>query len=166
MPKNHLRAAPLYDFQHPLNGRRAVCGPARQHPQIGQHLGFTGPVRVAAEDRHPAVRAGLHGLRENIAGGLARGGFAYADDVATARIEAAESPATIGRAYNLCDETNATWREYTDALADALGYDRPRLALPFSAALALARAMEFPYRLLNRRALTLGGRPLLTRHAV
>jgi nucleoside-diphosphate-sugar epimerase len=93
--------------------------------------------------------------------GRARGGFTYVDNVADAMMQAAESPNTVGRAYNLCDETETTWRDYTDALADALEYRRPRLALPFRTALALGRAMEIPHGLLK-----LSGRPLLTRHAV
>jgi nucleoside-diphosphate-sugar epimerase len=93
-------------------------------------------------------------------GGTARGGFSYVDNVATAMMAAAASPNAVGHAYNLCDETGVTWRDYTDALADGLGYKRAWLALPFSAAMALGAAMEFPYRLLKASK-----RPLLTRHA-
>jgi nucleoside-diphosphate-sugar epimerase len=93
--------------------------------------------------------------------GRARGGFTYVDNVAQAMIDAAAGTKTVGRAYNICDETHVTWREYTDALADALGYPRPRLALPFPVAMALGRTMEVPHGLLRLR-----GRPLLTRHAV
>jgi nucleoside-diphosphate-sugar epimerase len=94
-------------------------------------------------------------------GGSPRGGFTYVDNVAEAMMLAAESPTTVGRAYNICDETGTTWREYTNALADALGYRRPWLSLPFRAAMAMGRAMEVPHGLLK-----LSGRPLLTRHAV
>lgn len=94
-------------------------------------------------------------------GGRQRGGFAYVDNVADAMIAAAESPATVGRVYNLSDRTNVTWRGYVNALADALGLSHPWLALPFPAAMALARTMELPYRTLR-----LPGRPLLTQHAV
>jgi nucleoside-diphosphate-sugar epimerase len=96
-----------------------------------------------------------------IDGGRTRGGFTYVDNVAEAMMLAAESRKALGRAYNLCDETGTTWRDYTDALADALGYRRPRLALPFRSALALGKAMEVPQGLLR-----FSGRPLLTRHAV
>ena len=94
-------------------------------------------------------------------GGAARGGFSYVDNVAAAMMAAADSPIAVGHAYNVCDETGVTWREYTDALADALGYKRAWLALPFSAAMALGATMEVPYRLLKASQ-----RPLLTRHAV
>jgi nucleoside-diphosphate-sugar epimerase len=96
-----------------------------------------------------------------IDGGRARGGLTYVDNVAEAVMQAAVSPRTVGRTYNICDETGTTWREYTNALADALGYKRPWLRLPFSAAMALAPGMEAV-----QRALRLPGRPLLTRHAV
>ncbi len=94
-------------------------------------------------------------------GGRQRGGFAYVDNVAEAMMAAAASEATLGRVYNLSDETNVTWRGYVHALADALGLPRPWLSLPFPAAMAAARAMELPYR-----GLPLPGRPLLTQHAV
>jgi nucleoside-diphosphate-sugar epimerase len=95
-----------------------------------------------------------------IDGGQAPGGFTYVDNVAQAMIDAATSPVTLGRAYNICDETGTTWREYIYALADALGYPRPWLSLPFPVAMALGGAMEVPYRWLR-----VSSRPLLTRHA-
>lgn len=95
-----------------------------------------------------------------IDGGRARGGFTYVDNVAAAMMQAAESPATVGRAYNITDATDATWGTYTYALADALGCSRPWLTLPFPVAIALGRTMEIPHRMLK-----LSGRPLLTRHA-
>jgi nucleoside-diphosphate-sugar epimerase len=101
------------------------------------------------------------GMMMVIDGGRARGGFSYVDNVAAAMMDAAASALAVGHAYNLCDETGVTWREYTDALADALDYRRAWLALPFSGAMALGSAMELPYRLLK-----ITKRPLLTRHAV
>ncbi len=97
-----------------------------------------------------------------IDGGRSRGGFIYVDDVVTAMITAARSDRTVGEAYNLCDGAGGTWREYVDGLANALGLRRPWLNLPYPAAAALARAMELPWSVMP----ALGGRPLLTRHAV
>lgn len=96
-----------------------------------------------------------------VGSGRARGGFTYVDNVAQAMMGAAESAATLGRAYNISDGTDVTWAGYTAALADALGYPRPWLQLPFPVAMLAARAMEAPFSLLP-----LPGRPLLTRHAV
>lgn len=95
-----------------------------------------------------------------IDGGRAAGGFTYVDNVAQAMMDAAASPVTLGHAYNICDETGTTWREYVDTLADALGYRRPWLSLPFAIAMAAGRTMEVPYDWLK-----LSSRPLLTRHA-
>lgn len=97
-----------------------------------------------------------------IDGGRTRGGFIYVDDVAMAMITAAASSRTLGEAYNLCDGAGGTWREYVDGLADALTLKRAWLDLPYAMAEALARVMELPWKALPR----LGGRPLLTRHAV
>lgn len=94
--------------------------------------------------------------------GRTRGGFTYVDNVANAMIAAAHSPNTIGRAYNITDGTNITWREYVHALADGLQQlRRPWLDIPSALALPLGHAMEIAYR-----RLPLPGRPLLTRHAV
>ena len=93
--------------------------------------------------------------------GRSRGGFCYVDNVAEAMIAAAISPNTIGRAYNISDGTNATWKQYVTALADGLALKRPWLNLPSPLAMPLGRVMETAYRLLP-----LPGRPLLTRHAV
>jgi nucleoside-diphosphate-sugar epimerase len=93
--------------------------------------------------------------------GRVRGGFCYVDSLAEAMIAAASSPKTIGRTYNITDETGVTWKEYVYALADGLGLKRPWLNLPSAVALPLGHVMELAYR-----ALPLPGRPLLTRHAV
>lgn len=94
-------------------------------------------------------------------GGAAPGGFLYVDNAAGAMLDAALSPHTIGQAYNLVDGTGTTWREYLTRFAALLGTKPPWINLPFRAAMAVAAAMEAPYRTLG-----LPGRPLLTRHAV
>ena len=101
------------------------------------------------------------GMMLLIDGGRARGGFTYVDNVAQGMMAATASSKTVGRAYNISDGTGVTWRDYTCALADALGYRRPRFSLPFPIAMALGASMEVPFGLLK-----LDGRPLLTRHAV
>jgi nucleoside-diphosphate-sugar epimerase len=93
--------------------------------------------------------------------GKARGGFTYVDNVAQAMMDAAQSRVTIGRAYNICDETGKTWREYTYVLADELGSKRPWIRLSFAQAMALGQIAEAIHGTSR-----LPGRPLLTRHAV
>jgi oxidoreductase len=94
-------------------------------------------------------------------GGCVRGGFCYVDNAATSIIQAATHPSTLGQAYNLADATGVTWRQYVDALADAVGARRPWINLPSKAAFAIARAFETAHGRLR-----LPGTPLLTRHAV
>lgn len=96
-----------------------------------------------------------------IDGGRAPGGFSYVDNVARAMMLAATTPEAEGRVYNIADGHGKTWREYVDALADAMGKRRPVLDLPSAVALPLARSLEACHR-----ALHLPGRPPLTRHAV
>ena len=96
-----------------------------------------------------------------IDGGAAPGGFTYVDNVAGAMLQAAWSPSTVGEAYNLSDGTGASWSQYVALLAQQLGARPPWIDLPFRTAMALARCFEAPHRYLG-----LGGRPLLTRHAV
>ena len=94
-------------------------------------------------------------------GGQSAGGFAYVDNVVDAMIGAALSPVTLNRAYNIADGSRASWRDYVNALADALGDRHPWIDLPFAAAWRLARALEGVHSTLH-----LPGRLLLTRHAV
>jgi len=88
-------------------------------------------------------------------------GLLYVDNAVEGIIQAAESPQTVGQAYNLRDETNETWGEYVEALAWGLGTDPPWIKLPGTLALGLAAISEAVYSVLRVRS-----RPLLTRHAV
>ena len=98
----------------------------------------------------------------HIGGGRTRGGFVYVDNAVDALIAAAQSPATVGEAYNLTDGTGAGWREYVGKLAAGLGYRDPWIDIPLGASMALATVMETPHRWIK----VLPGRPMLTRHAV
>jgi nucleoside-diphosphate-sugar epimerase len=160
-------SAPMRDVGLPYNrtkiqGEEAVWQAHREH---GLPVTVVRPATIYGPRGKDFVVEIASLLRQRmmvlIDGGRARGGFCYVDNVADAMMAAAGSTAAMGRAYNLCDETGMTWREYTDALADGLSYKRPWLALPFSAAMALGTAMEVPYGLLH-----VSQRPLLTRHAV
>ncbi len=96
-----------------------------------------------------------------IGGGHIPGGFAYVDNVATAMISASASSRTLGHAYNLADGSQMTWATYLSLFAAELGCPKPWLNLSFRASMRLASLLELPHRHLH-----LGGRPLLTRHAV
>jgi nucleoside-diphosphate-sugar epimerase len=160
-------SAPMRDVGLPYNrtkiqGEEAVW---RAHREHGLPVTVVRPATIYGPRGKDFVVEIAKLLRQRlmllIDGGRARGGFTYVDNAATAMMQAADGSATLGRAYNISDGTGVTWREYTDALADALGYRRPWLRLPFSTAMALAPGMEAV-----QRALRLPGRPLLTRHAV
>jgi nucleoside-diphosphate-sugar epimerase len=158
--------APMCDVGLPYNRTKIQGEEAawRTHRQHGLPVTVVRPATIYGPRGKDFVVEIADLLRQGmmmlIGGGAARGGFSYVDNVVAAMMAAAASPASMGRAYNLSDETGVTWREYTDALADALGYRRAWLALPFSAAIALGAGMEVPYRLLKASK-----RPLLTRHA-
>lgn len=93
--------------------------------------------------------------------GAARAGLLYVDNAVDGIIEAAVSPLGEGRAYNLRDEGDQTWRDYVHALAARLGTPTPRIDLPVSLALGAGWLSEAVYGALRSRR-----RPLLTRHAV
>ena len=93
--------------------------------------------------------------------GHSHAGLLYIDNAVEGIIQAASSPKTIGQAYNLRDETDETWKQYVDALANSLNTPRPTINLPVGLALVLARILEGLYLALHIRS-----RPLLTRHAV
>ena len=93
--------------------------------------------------------------------GTAPGGFIYVDTVAQAMIDASLSPVTVGQAYNLAEGSGATWAEYLRLFAAQLGTAAPWIHLSGGTAMGLAKIFEAVHR-----GLRLGGRPLLTRHAV
>jgi nucleoside-diphosphate-sugar epimerase len=160
-------SAPMRDSGLPYNrtkilGEESVWQTHREH---GLPVTVLRPATIFGPRSKDFVAEVARLLRQRmmllIDGGRAAGGFTYVDTVAQAMIAAAASPVTLGRAYNICDETGTTWREYVAALADALGYPRPWLSFSLPLALALGRTMEVPYGWLR-----ISSRPLLTRHAV
>lgn len=85
----------------------------------------------------------------------------YAADVAEGAIRAANEPAAVGRAYNLCSEGEVTQRQFLDALTEALGRPPVRRRVPFPLAYAgglLSEAIG--------RAIFLKRPPYITRYAV
>jgi nucleoside-diphosphate-sugar epimerase len=159
-------SAPMRDVGLPYNRTKIQGEEAawRAHREHGLPVTVVRPATIYGPRGKDFVVEIANMLRQRmmllIDGGRARGGFTYVDNVAQAMMDAAVNATTMGRAYNISDGTGITWRDYTNALADALGYKRPWLAIPFPMAMALGAAMEAPSRLLKLR-----GRPLLTRHA-
>lgn len=96
-----------------------------------------------------------------IAGGLSTGGWLYIDNAVDAMISATRSKNTVGKVYNLRDETPETWRDFLHAIADEAGFPRTELHLSLWFANAMARTLEIVHRGLRLKA-----KPLLTRHTV
>jgi acetylornithine/succinyldiaminopimelate/putrescine aminotransferase/nucleoside-diphosphate-sugar epimerase len=98
-------------------------------------------------------------------GGRAIAGLCYVANLIDAAILALRHDAAPGHAFNVSDSLDITWREFTDDLADGLGYPRARWSMPYWAAHGLGAALEHGYRLL-RGATRLTTAPLLSRQAV
>jgi nucleoside-diphosphate-sugar epimerase len=96
-----------------------------------------------------------------VAGGAVPAGLVYVDNLVDALLAAAERDVAVGSIYTVRDQTNETWRQYLDALADGLGVPRVKTSLPYGVALALGAASEAACTMLRLKS-----RPLVTRHAV
>ncbi|HTJ67162.1 MAG TPA: aminotransferase class I/II-fold pyridoxal phosphate-dependent enzyme [Actinospica sp.] len=96
-----------------------------------------------------------------ISKGQVPAGLLYVTNAADAMIAACDSEAAVGRAYNLRDPEQTTWRAYIEALAAGLGVKPPTMNLPSPVATGVATASEALYGVLRIKS-----RPVLTRHAV
>ncbi len=88
-------------------------------------------------------------------------GLCHVDNLVEAILLAGDSEAAAGQAYNVTDDSNLSWRDFTDGLADALGTGRPRVTLPRSLAYAAGWCLEKASARGHSRR-----RPLLPRMAV
>jgi nucleoside-diphosphate-sugar epimerase len=102
-----------------------------------------------------AGRAAMVGRGDN------RLNIVYAADVADGAIRAANSPAAVGRAYNLSSEGELTQREFLDLLTNALGRPPVRWRFPYRVAFAGGFVAE-----LVARAIQLKRPPHFTRYVV
>jgi nucleoside-diphosphate-sugar epimerase len=109
-----------------------------------------------------AIR-GRHMLLVN--GGRAVAGLCFVDNLIDAAVLAQGHDAAPGHAFNVTDGLGVTWKQFTDDLADGLGYPKARWSLPYRIANAIGFALEHGYRLL-RRTTGLSAPPLLSRQAV
>lgn len=88
-------------------------------------------------------------------------GLAYVTNVVDVLLRAADSEASLGQAYNACDGSDVSWRQYVNRLAEIAGVPRPRLVIPPGLAFLAGWAMEKIYG-----ALRISSRPLMTRMVV
>jgi nucleoside-diphosphate-sugar epimerase len=98
-------------------------------------------------------------------GGRAVAGLCYVDNLIDAAVLALDHDAACGRAFDISDGLDITWRRFTDDLAAGLGAARVRWSLPHWLANAIAFSLEHGYRLL-RGTTGLSTQPLLSRQAV
>jgi nucleoside-diphosphate-sugar epimerase len=96
-----------------------------------------------------------------VAGGHTPAGLVYVDNLVDALLAAAEVPEALHGCFTVRDETKESWREYLEALTQALGLPRVTLSMPRWLALGLAGASEAAWKVSLAST-----RPLLTRHAV
>jgi ornithine--oxo-acid transaminase len=100
-----------------------------------------------------------------VGGGRSVAGLCYVDNLIDAAVLALRHEAAPGHAFNVSDGLDVTWRQFTDGLAEGLGYAGVRWSVPYWAASGAGFALEHGYRLL-RRTTGLSAPPLLSRQAV
>ncbi len=94
-------------------------------------------------------------------GGRHVAGLAYVENVVDAILLALHRPDAVGQALNIWDDSDVTWKQYLEGLADRLDLPRPARSIPTRLALAAAGPVESVARLLRFRH-----RPWITRLAV
>ncbi|HTQ67687.1 MAG TPA: aminotransferase class III-fold pyridoxal phosphate-dependent enzyme [Solirubrobacteraceae bacterium] len=100
-----------------------------------------------------------------IDGGRSDAGLCFVENLLDAALLALENGQARGQAFNVSDDLGVTWRQFTDGLAEGLGFSRVRWSVPYWAANGVGTSLEHGYRLL-RRATGVTVRPLLSRQAV
>jgi nucleoside-diphosphate-sugar epimerase len=98
-------------------------------------------------------------------GGRTIAGLCFVDNLLDAAILALRHDAAPGQAFNISDGLHITWREFTDGLAEGLGFSKVRWSLPYWFASGVGFSLEHGYRVL-RRAIGVSTPPLLSRQAV
>jgi nucleoside-diphosphate-sugar epimerase len=88
-------------------------------------------------------------------------GLAYVTNVVDMLICAADSEKSVGQAYNVCDGSDITWRQYINRLAEIVGVASPKMTISYRPAYLVGWAMEKIYGVMRIK-----NRPLLTRMAV
>ncbi|HTA36510.1 MAG TPA: aminotransferase class III-fold pyridoxal phosphate-dependent enzyme [Solirubrobacteraceae bacterium] len=97
--------------------------------------------------------------------GRAIAGLCYVENLLDAAVLAFEHEAAAGETFNVSDGLDVTWKQFTDDLAERLGYAKVRWSVPHRLASGVGFSMEHGYRLL-RRTTGLSAPPLLSRQAV
>ncbi len=107
------------------------------------------------------VRLLRRGAMPYVDGGRNLLGLSYVDNLVLGLVLAAETRAAAGQLYHVTDGEEITAHEAIDAIADALGVERPRVSLPRWAVLGAAALVE-----VLASTLRLRHPPPLTRYGV
>lgn len=133
--------------------------------QNGLPVTIVRPATIYGPRDHDFVYEVYHQLKQNnmplIAGGKSTPGLLYISNAVDGLIAAARSETTVGKIYNLRDESEETWEDYIHAFADEAELPRSKLRLPLWFAWSMASTLEFIHKILGWKS-----RPLLTRHTV
>jgi ornithine--oxo-acid transaminase len=97
--------------------------------------------------------------------GRAIAGLCYVENLIDAAVLALGHDDAPGEAFNISDGLDVTWRQFTDSLAERLGYAKVRWSMPYRVAHGIGFSLEQGYRL-ARRSTGLTAPPLLSRQAV
>jgi nucleoside-diphosphate-sugar epimerase len=124
-----------------------VYGPGSQE--------VVGEIARAIEGRHMLL----------VDGGRAIAGLCYVENLIDAALLALGHDTAPGKAFNISDGLDITWKQFTDDLAEGLGCSQVRWSLPYWLANGIGFSFEHGYRLL-RKATGLTLPPLLSRQAV
>jgi nucleoside-diphosphate-sugar epimerase len=134
------------------------------HKNKGLKLSVVRPANVYGPRSGPwlhdvinVLRSGSPGL---ISGGQMKAGLAYVDNVADILILAGTLEKAVGRAYNACDGTDVTWRQYFTDIADMIGVKNPK-SVPRPLSVFGAYILEAIWKLL-----AIEKRPPITREAL
>lgn len=123
------------------------------------------PATIFGPGDYDFVHEVYHQLSQNnmplIAGGKSTPGLLFISNAVEGIIAAARSDRTIGKIYNLRDETEESWADYIHAFADEAELPRSKLRLPLWFAWSMACTLEFVHKKLGWKS-----KPLLTRHTV
>jgi nucleoside-diphosphate-sugar epimerase len=96
----------------------------------------------------------------HISNGNKPAGLAYVGNVVAAIILSLKNKKSIGRAYNICDGSDITWKKYVNYLAKITDNPRPKIVIPYKIAYFSGWLMEKFYS-----NFSIKGKPLLTRMA-
>jgi len=84
-------------------------------------------------------------------------GAIFIDDIVSGIHMAAESLNSIGKVYNLADNTDLPWRVYFDTMAEGIGVPLVKRSVPHWLAYIVAWVLELVWKLLRKK-----NRPVLT----